>query len=188
MKLLQPPHPSAAFQGRMQCMARGVGLWWGWGGGESWACLNSKSGEGGREGERLTLSSQEKEVKEGRGWEGWGGGCLGLTGRMPARQGGVLIRAGSLFHEHTGHITPLSNQGRGKKKEEKKKKGSGVTQSMCCTSHMCSLGLLNAVIRLCAGSKPQHNNKAGPSSFIVSHVPGNPEKVKRPQSGTGWKP
>lgn len=35
-----------------------------------------------------------------------------------------------------------------------------LTQSMCCTSHMCSLGLLNAVIRLPVGSKPQHNNKA----------------------------
>lgn len=45
-----------------------------------------------------------------------------------------------------------------------------VTQSMCCTSHMCSLGLLNAVIRLPVGSDLQHNNNAWPSSFISAHV------------------
>lgn len=39
----------------------------------------------------------------------------------------------------------------------------------------------------CAASKPQHNNKARLSASITEHVPGNPEKVKRPQSGTGWK-
>lgn len=90
------------------------------------------------------------------------------SGSMPARRSPILVP-----RTHC-HITPLW-------------KNSGVTQSMCCTSHMCSRGLLNAVIRLCAGSKPQHNNKARPSSFIILHVPGNPEKVKRPQSRPEWR-
>lgn len=106
------------------------------------------------------FSSQEREGERG----------VKKSGSMPARRSPILVP-----RTHC-HITPLW------KRKKKKKKTSGVTQSMCCTSHMCSRGLLNAVIRLCAGSKPQHNNKAGPSSFIILHVPVNPEKVKRPQS------
>lgn len=94
------------------------------------------------------------------------------VGGMPERRSPT--RARSLFHEHRA-ISALSGE----------VKKSGVTESMCCSSHMCSRGLLNAVIGLCSGSKPQHNNKARPSSFIILHVPGNTEKVKRPHCGTG---
>lgn len=87
-------------------------------------CLSSKM--------RGWLSYQEKGERRGRLKNFW----------ASRQQGGVPSKLDPCS-ANTVPYKPLSGK-RGKK--------SRVTQAMCCTSHMRFRGLLNAVIRPCAGS------------------------------------
>lgn len=163
MKLLQPSPTPASFQGRMQCMARGAGL------GGSWACLNSSSREqgGGERGTDFIFPRKRSQGKKG------GYRQHASEARRSPYPSWILV-PWTLRPYHP-------SQSRGGKRERKKEKGSRVTQSMCCSSHMCCLGLLNAVIRSVLAPNRSTITKQGP------HLLSSPMCQETPRKSKGRK-